>query len=145
MTTPARTCADLRRVVSEQDLRRAVRQAAVLGLSPGAEVAHDGTRSDLERRFLGLYRRHGLPAPQVNARIGGLEIDFLWRERRLVVETDGYRYHRGRTAFEHDRGRDLLLRALGYDVIRLTHRQLTEQPEQVVAIIATLLATPPEG
>ena len=55
-------------------------------------------------------------------RIGRYEVDFLWRPQRLVVETDGYRYHRGHQAFEDDHERDLELRALGYDVRRFSYR-----------------------
>jgi very-short-patch-repair endonuclease len=115
----------------------------VLGLPLGPEPAHDGTRSDLERDFLRFCRRHRLPRPEVNTRIGSLEVDFLWRDRRLVVETDGYRHHRGRAAFEDDRDRDLLLHALGCEALRLTHRHLSERPEQVAATLVTLLAKPP--
>lgn len=139
VTTPARTLADLRRVVSQRELRRAIRQADALGLPLGPDAAHDGTRSDLERRFLGLCRRNRLPLPTVNAVVAGLEVDFLWRERRLVVETDGYRYHRGRAAFEDDRDRDLRLRALSYEVLRLTYRQLTDRPGRIAGTLATLL------
>jgi very-short-patch-repair endonuclease len=83
--------------------------------------------------------RDRLPAP-VNARIGSLEVDFLWRHSRLVVETDGYRYHRGRTAFEGDRERDLALRMQGYQVLRLTHRQLTAAPRRVAELLKRLPA-----
>jgi very-short-patch-repair endonuclease len=71
----------------------------------------------------------------VNVRVGRLEVDFLWREAMLVVETDGYRFHRGRAAFETDRDRDLALRAGGYAVIRLTHRQVSEQATRIAEIL----------
>lgn len=76
VTTPARTLADLRQVVSQRELRRAIRQADALGLPLAPDAAHDGTRSDLERRFLGLCRRNRLPLPEVNAIVAGLEVDF---------------------------------------------------------------------
>lgn len=123
VTSPARTLADLRGAVRAAQVRRALRQAEVLGLPLPARDG-DHTRSELERRFLALCRRHGLPAPEVNVRIDDFLVDFLWRDRRLIVETDGYRYHRGRAAFEDDRARDLRLKLLGYDVLRLTERQL---------------------
>jgi very-short-patch-repair endonuclease len=138
VTTPARTISDLRRVVSEEDLHRAVREAGVLGLSVGSDLAGDRTRSELEQRFLRLCRRHGLQAPEVNVRIDSFLVDFLWRDRRLVVETDGYRYHRGRAAFEDDRVRDLRLRELGYDVIRLSYRQVAGDPSGVAAVLKRL-------
>jgi very-short-patch-repair endonuclease len=78
----------------------------------------------------------------VNVRVGGLTVDFIWRERRLIVETDGYRYHRGRAAFEEDRARDLRLRALGYEVIRLTYRQVVDEPGGIASILRTALAEP---
>lgn len=140
VTKPAHTIVDLRRVVSPEELRRAIRQADVLGLPIPPETSLDRTRSDLEGDFLRLCRRHWLPAPEVNVRIGPRLVDFLWRERRLVVETDGYRYHRGRQAFEDDRSRDLDLRALGYDVLRFSYRQVSHEPERVAAAVRDALS-----
>ena len=54
------------------------------------------TRSEAERRMRRLLAEADLPAPQVNAIVAGLEVDFLWRPERLIVEVDGYRYHSGR-------------------------------------------------
>lgn len=155
ITTPARTISDLRsaasrkgrqKIVSPKELRRAIRQANVLDLPIGDEGRRDRTRSDLERAFLRLCRRHRLPPPEVNVLVGGHLVDFLWRERMLVVETDGYRYHRGRPAFENDRRRDLELRGLGFEAIRISDRQLDERPEQIAEVLAAALsgeAAPP--
>jgi very-short-patch-repair endonuclease len=147
VTTPARTISDLRRsaatkrpgALSPRDLRRAIRQAEVLGLPLGDAPDRDRTRSDLERDFLRLCRRRGLPLPEVNVRVGPDLVDFLWRDRRLVVETDGYRYHRGRQAFEDDRDRDLRLRSAGYDVLRFSGKQVSEDPRRVTAAVARAL------
>jgi very-short-patch-repair endonuclease len=139
VTSPARTLADLRGAVPDGELRRAMRQASFLGLPIGSGVASDGTRSELERRFLWLCHRHRLPTPAVNMRVGPLTVDFCWAEERLVVETDGYRSHGGRAAFEDDRDRDLMLRALGYEVQRLSHRQVFDEAERVVAVLRALL------
>jgi very-short-patch-repair endonuclease len=139
VTTPSRTISDLRHAVSPQELRRAQRQADVLGLPLGSSASPDRTRSELEFLFLDLCRKHRLPPPEVNIRIGSLLVDFVWRNQRLIVETDGYRYHRGRVAFEDDRARDLELRALGYDVIRLTHRQVVSNSEEVLVILKKAL------
>jgi very-short-patch-repair endonuclease len=78
--------------------------------------------------------------PKVNVRVDSFLVDFLWRDRRLIVETDGYRYHRGRAAFEEDRDRDLKLKALGYEVIRLSYRQVEENPARVAELLAALLS-----
>jgi very-short-patch-repair endonuclease len=100
----------------------------------------DLTRSELERLFRSLCRRHRLPAPEINARVGPYEVDFLWRDRKLIVETDGFRYHGTRSAFERDRARDAHLQSLGFRVLRFTHRQLGGERSAVVAALRSLLA-----
>jgi very-short-patch-repair endonuclease len=72
-------------------------------------------------------------------RIGRHLVDFLWRERRLVVETDSYFYHRGKAAFRDDRDRDLDLRRLGYEVRRLSEHQVNQEPNRVVDALAAML------
>ena len=63
------------------------------------------TRSEAEERLLFLLRKAKLPAPDVNVRLEGFEVDFLWRDAGLVVEVDGYAFHSDRAAFEDDRRR----------------------------------------
>jgi hypothetical protein len=100
VTRPVRTISDLRRVVSAADLRRAIRQAGVFGLRlDDPDGQGDRTRSELEHLFLNLCDEHGLPQPAVNVQVDSFTVDFLWRDQRLIVETDGYRYHRSHTAF----------------------------------------------
>ena len=141
VTKPSRTLADLRPVLSAKELRRAIRQAEVLGLPLGPNVDSDRTRSDLELLFLRLCRRHGLPEPEVNARIDRFLVDFLWTDRGLIVETDGYKYHRGHAAFLDDHDRTLKLRARGYEVIRLSEEQVADEPAYVAKVLKTLLAS----
>ncbi len=140
VTSPSRTIADLRGVLPSYLVRRARRQAVFLGLRLSEELERDRTRSDLERDFLRLCRRHGLELPEVNVRLGTWTVDFLWRERRLVVETDSYLYHRGKEAFEDDRERDLALRSLGYDVIRFADRHLATEADRVAQLLRVALA-----
>ena len=95
--------------------------------------------------MLGLVRDAGLPAPQVNIRIQGHLVDFLWRSERVVIEVDGYRFHSSRAAFERDRLRDAELEEAGLWVILMTWRQLTEQPYAVVARLARALGAARRG
>jgi very-short-patch-repair endonuclease len=99
------------------------------------------TRSDAEEHLLALIRRAGLSEPNVNAQLGPYEVDFLWREPRLIVEIDGFAFHSSRTAFERDRARDAQLQVRGWRVVRITWRQLVYEPERVVATLASLLAS----
>lgn len=139
VTTPQRTIDDIRGAVAPHLERRARRQAEPAGWRlPGTETA--GTRSDLEADFLALCRRHRLPAPEVNVRLGRWTVDFLWRDARLAVETDGFAYHRGSVSFEDDHSRDLELRAQGFAIHRFTGRQLRAEPERVAADVCAALA-----
>ena len=117
-----------------------MRQAAVLGLSLGSGARRERTRSDLEILFRQICRHHRLPAPEVNIKVGTLEVDFLWPDRRVIAETDGYRYHRGRVAFEDDHERDLQLAEMGFRVLRFSETQLENHPARVAAIVRRELA-----
>lgn len=134
VTTPVRTAADLRRSVPAATVRRAIREAEYRGLDLG-RTRTDRTRSELERAFLRLCRRFGLPEPEVNARVGRFTVDFLWREHGLAVETDGYGAHRGRQAFEDDRERELELGMLGVRVRRFTDNQVRRRSARVAAAV----------
>jgi very-short-patch-repair endonuclease len=135
----------VQRLVSQDAVGDAVRQA---GRRPGVAGLRDIldrldgprlTRSEAEDRLLALLRSAHLPLPRTNTRIGPYEIDALWQQQRLVVEVDGYAFHSGRGAFERDRVRDADLQARGLRVVRVTWRQLVDEPEAVVARIACLL------
>jgi very-short-patch-repair endonuclease len=144
VTRPARTLRDLRRTVPQPVYRAAVRKALDRRLIrstgiPEAEL----TRSQLERDFLSLCRRHRFPQPEVNARLGRYEVDFLWRDRGLVVEADGFRYHGDRASFEADRARDAHLQSQGYRVLRFTWWQLQDSRADVVAVLRGFLGPIP--
>jgi very-short-patch-repair endonuclease len=133
VTTPARTIEDLEGEALPHLVRRATRQAELAKYRLGPRTKGDRTRSDLERDFLTLCRRHGIPAPEVNVKVGRWTVDFLWRERGIAVETDFYDYHRGRVAFRDDRARELDLRRHGLAVHRFSEVQINDEPEEVVA------------
>ena len=58
-----------------------------------------------------------------------------------MVEIDGHRFHRHRRAFESDRWRDQILAARGYRVLRITWRQLHDEPLAVIGRLAMALGT----
>ena len=70
--------------------------------------------------------------PQTNVLIEGKEVDFVWPDRRLVIELDSWEYHRTRAKFESDRRSDRRLIAAGWRVIRVTWRDL-DDPEALPA------------
>jgi very-short-patch-repair endonuclease len=112
---------------------------------PALRVLLDGERfrrtdSELERRFLRLVRRAGLPLPQTRVALLGFRLDFYWPELGLVVETDGLRYHRTASQQGRDRERDQVLAARGLAVLRFTHRQVVKEAAWVAATLTEVMA-----
>ena len=125
-------------------MRRARRQAELAGRRLDDDPPRR-TRSDLEDDFLAFLRRHRLPPPEVNVKVGRWEVDFLWRAQRLAVETDFYGTHRGSVAFEDDHQRDLDLRRRGYTVHRYTGAQLRSYPAEIAAELGEVLGVEDPG
>jgi very-short-patch-repair endonuclease len=100
-------------------------------------------RSELEERFQAFLINRGLPLPNTNVLIEGLEVDCAWPDQRLVVELDGHATHGPAHAFETDRARDRRLEAAGWRVIRITWRQLHDTPDEVEADLRRLLGLSP--
>jgi hypothetical protein len=160
-TTPMQTLVDLAGIVRhDRELKRALERTlelsrfdrtvldALIARSSGRRglrlLRHlltalgDGpppTAIEIERLFLELVRTFGLPYPVVNGYVGELQVDFHWPAYRLIVETDGGATHGHAIAFHRDRDRDLYLQGLGWRVVRLTWRQVVEEPERVAAVL----------
>ncbi len=98
------------------------------------------TRSELEDRFLAFLDDAKIRRPETNVLIEGLEVDCVWRDKRVIVELDGRATHETPRAFERDRERDRILQAAGWRVVRLTWRQLTRDGEAVERDLRELLA-----
>ena len=70
-------------------------------------------------------------------------VDFAWPERRLVVETDGRRWHDPADARDRDRRRDNGCARAGYRVLRFTWAEVLHAPDDVVAAVREALRVPP--
>jgi very-short-patch-repair endonuclease len=172
LTSPARTLFDMAAILKPQALTRAIREADFLRLSggpplaalsdrypgrtgaPAVRVAFDRgpgppTRSELEELFVTLVESERLPRPEVNAvfHLGDRQIepDCLWRAERLIAELDSHQAHGTRHSFEDDRERDRLLQTAGWRVVRITWRQLRDEPAAIAADLRRLLAAGPPG
>lgn len=164
VTTVARTLLDEAETLSAQRLRSRLEQTlrlevfdfktieATIARNPGrhgipkliAALEQLGptapwTQSEKEQHFLELIREHGLPEPRVNVLIEGELVDFVWPQAKVIVEVDGYQWHKTRTTFENDHRRDAKLTAAGYLVLRFTARQITDNPAVVARQIAAVL------
>jgi hypothetical protein len=91
------------------------------------EAGSAGTKSALEDEF--LARIAGFPVPLVNMEHLGYEVDFRWPEQQLVVEVDGN--HTRVKDKRNDAGRDRVLRAAGYTVLRFTGPELPGAPHRL--------------
>ena len=126
----------MRRLITRHPGHRA---CGILEALLAAGVAPALARSQAEERFLALVRKAQLPAPELNVRLGPFEVDFLWRTEQLAVEVDGYAFHASPALFERDRRKDARLSAAGVQVLRVTWRQLTSEPEAVLVRLAQTL------
>jgi hypothetical protein len=96
------------------------------------------TRSELEEWFLEFLERNGFSRPALNAdlALGGgrfVNVDCLWRERRVALELDSRTFHDRSLAFESDRARDRRLTAADWKPMRVTWLQLRDEPDEVAA------------
>jgi very-short-patch-repair endonuclease len=168
-TTVPRTLLDLAGVVPIWELRKALAEAEVLrildrnamrllvkrsrgrrgvarlrALLDEIDPKVKWTRSEMERKFLRVCSRAGLPRPEVNVSLDlgdrRLQPDFLWRKARLIVEADSRRYHGTDSAFLEDRRRDQRLQLAGWRVCRCTWAQIENEPRVLAETIRGLLA-----
>jgi hypothetical protein len=95
--------------------------------------------SELERQFLRLLRREGLPLPETNRPAGGRRVDCRWPEYALTVELDSYRFHHTRHAWEQGYRREREARARGDEFRRYTWSDVAEDPTYMLAELRGLL------
>jgi len=154
VTAPVRTLLDLAAQRKPAIVERAVNEADRLDLvtPDGLRSALDGyagergvarlrtlldrrtfrlTDSELERWFLPQVHQAGLPLPLTGKRLNGFKVDFFWPDLRLVVETDGLRYHRTPAQQARDRVRDQAHLATGFIPLRFTHWQVRYERDHV--------------
>lgn len=131
---------DLVRVRSRFKARRGLRHVDLLIAQ--ARPLPPMTRSELEVLALELFRAAGFPEPAVNVYLpeAQAEVDFLFRDQRVVVEVDGGAYHRTDRQRDEDNARDARLQLAGYTVIRVSDRRLNHDPEGVIADVGKALA-----
>ena len=128
----------------EARLGRGRRNAA--GLRDLLTRATSGSRSEAEQRMGGLLRRSGtgpwVPNYPLRDASGEViaEIDFAHVGLRIAIEVDGRAFHSDRRSFERDRWRQNALVVDGWLVLRFTWEQITQRPEEVLAIILAAVA-----
>jgi len=150
VTSPARTLIDMSPRLKDKALKRAVNNAlnspwltedqlaetlARHPTLPGATriakligMAGTPTRSGWEDGFPQFCADHGLPAPIMGQPLHGYIVDALFPAEKVIVELDGYDFHKGKIAFEDDRERDAEMLARGCVTVRMTWERIHERP-----------------
>jgi len=158
VTSPVRTFLDLATVTGPKTQERAINEADKLEVidadslrkalddhpgQPGIRLLrhvldkHTFRLSDdeLERLFRPLAAAAGLPTPLTKVMVDEFEVDFFWPELGLVVETDGWRYHRTPSAQTRDALRFQVHVAAGRTPLRFSHYQVKYEPRHVEDIL----------
>jgi hypothetical protein len=162
VTSPARTALDLAPRLTTKQLTRLVNNARHDGdlrpgslqdvvqrnryhpgaklLTPFAEDYSNPTNSGFEDDFLAFTAKYGLPTPQVNVRLYGHQVDAYFPEHNLIVECDGWEFHRQRSAFDDDRERDAEHLRHGIPTVRITKARLDDTPDREAKRLQEILA-----
>ena len=97
---------------------------------PFVERGSGPTDSEFEDDLLPFCVRYGLPLPETNVYVAGHRVDALFRAERVIIECDGWIFHRSRAAFEDDRERDADTLEADHVTVRLTKRRLRGEPDR---------------
>jgi very-short-patch-repair endonuclease len=158
VTEPVRTFLDLATVAGPKTVERAINEADKLDVidadslrraledhpgEPGIRLLRHVLDKDtfrlsddeLERLFRPLATAAGLSVPLTKAMVDEFEVDFFWPDLGLVVETDGWRYHRTPSAQSRDALRFQVHVANGLTPLRFSHYQVKYEPRHVREIL----------
>lgn len=161
VTDPVSTLVDLASRAPDWKLERAINEAdrldlvdpetlrATIDLLPARPgLAHlrrllggqPLTDSGLERRFLAIVRLAGMAIPETQAWVAGYRVDFYWSRLGLIVEADGWRYHRTPGEQATDHRRDQAHAMAGMTTLRFAEEQIRDEPDEVMQTLATVAA-----
>lgn len=158
LTQPVQTFLDLATVTGPKGLERAINEAdkhdvidpdalrkalddhaGAPGVRPLRWILDEHTfrlsDDELERLFRPLAAAADLPVPLTKVDVNEFEVDFFWPELGLVVETDGWRYHRTPAAQTRDALRFQVHTAAGLTPLRFSHWQVKHEPRHVLDVL----------
>lgn len=158
LTQPVRTFLDLATVTGPKTVERAINEADKLdvidadslrraladhagepGVRPLRHILDKHTfrlsDDELERLFRPIAAEAGLPVPLTKQRVNEFEVDFFWPDLGLVVETDGWRYHRTPSAQTRDALRFQVHTAAGLTPLRFSHWQVKYESGHVRVVL----------
>jgi very-short-patch-repair endonuclease len=158
VTSPVQTLIDLATELKPLRLERAVNEADKLDLVDPETLRRELDRhkgepgvkklttlldrhtfrlsdSDLEILFRPLALAAHFPVPLTKQWVLDYEVDFHFPDHKLIVETDGLRYHRTPAQQARMAKRDQTHTASGLRVLRFTHWQVVYAPDEVTDVL----------
>ena len=93
-------------------------------------------RSAFEGLFLLDWVERRLKMPELNVKVFGREVDFLWREEGLVLELDGGAFHSDPIARQRDLEKTRSLESKRLRVIRISWKEFAADPAGVIDRLA---------
>ena len=160
-TTVPRTIVDLAAVLDGDQLARVCHVAGVkYGTTPGRVGAVLARRrrvpgvarlravmwgdtkvtlSVLEREFIATLKREDLPLPDTNRKVGSYYVDCRWRDQKVTVELDSFRFHNSRHAWERGHDREREARGRGDEYRRFTYDDVFVDQTYMLAELRELL------
>ena len=161
VTSPARTILDINPRLNDKALKRAVNSALhtpwlsedhlaellarQVHLPQARRIARliglEGTptRAGWEDDFPAFCENQGLPAPVMGAIVCGYIVDALFPAEKVIVELDGWEFHKNRIAFETDRERDAETLAHGFATVRVTWDRIHARPDWEASRLRAIL------
>jgi hypothetical protein len=97
-----------------------------------ATIPYHRCRSDAESRGLEVLWDAQIPLPSVNIRVAGPEADYVWRDRRLIIEVDSREFHFFRI---DDADKQALWERAGYTVRRIWANDIYHRPHMLTALV----------
>lgn len=105
--------------------------------------SRDEPWSEAERRAHGLLRAAGITGWVTNRRITAgaysYTVDLVFLQERVVIEIDGWQYHKARGAFVADRWRYSRLAAADWLVLPLAATAVEDEPDEFVSLVTAAL------
>jgi hypothetical protein len=161
VTSPARTLLDCAPGLTDKALTRAFNDARRARLvkpiavedvverfpnHPGArrlkrfsDVKGGPTRSSWEDGFPAYCKQYGLPEPVMSTQVAGYEVDALFVREKVIVELDGWEFHRTKESFEADRERDADTLAADHETVRITWTRIEQRAAREAARLHKIL------
>lgn len=109
-------------------------------------LAAGGARSEAERRLHALLHASGITGWTADHRVvlprhGVAVLDIAFPAARVLVEVDGWAYHRDLPAFRRDQERQNALVLAGWTVPRVNWHMLEADPAGIVVTITGAVTT----